>query len=256
MGASSGIGEALALKFDQLESKVILSSRRENELERIKELSLHPENIKILPLDLLDSASFKEKTEQAFSLFGTIDYVFINGGTSSRGYVSDTVMEVHQRIMDLNYFSYVGLTREILPFFKKQGNGHFVVTSSVMGKIGSLCRSAYAASKHALHGFYDCLRAEVAEDNIRVTILTPGYIITNISLYTLTADGSPNRKESKNIDSGLPAGMAADQIIKAVGKNKNEAFIGKKFRAEHFSLYLMRFFPDVLHKVVRKFKPE
>jgi short-subunit dehydrogenase len=253
IGASSGIGEALTFRLNQLQCRTIISSRRIDELERIKNSALYPENITILILDLLDFSLFKEKTEQAFYYGNSIDYVFLNGGTSFRGLIFDTLLETHKRMMDLNYFSYAGLTKEILPFFEKQHKGHFVVTSSVMGKIGTPRRSAYAASKHALHGFFDCLRAETAKDSIRVTILTPGHIATDISFHTLTADGSPKMERNKIHDQGLSAEKAALQILHAVRKNKNEVFIGKKFGLEHISLFLMRFVPDFLHKMVRKF---
>jgi dehydrogenase/reductase SDR family protein 7B len=90
--------------------------------------------------------------------------------------VIETSLDVHRRVMELDYFSYVALTQAVLPYFVERGGGHFAVMSSVMGKIGTPMRSAYAAAKHALHGFFDCLRAEVSSSNIRVTILTPGYI--------------------------------------------------------------------------------
>lgn len=256
VGASSGIGEALAVYFNQLGSKIILSARREEELLRIKNSTLFPENNKILPLDLFDSSDFNEKTKEAFSFYNTVDYVFLNGGTSSRGSVAETNIEVYKKMMDLNFFSYVELTKEILPYFNKQKHGHFIVTSSTMGKIGSLGRSAYASSKHALHGFYDCLRAEVTPQNIYVTLLTPGYIATNISYNSLMPDGSPRKEMSENIKNGLPVAKAAQQIAKGVKKKKNEIFIGKKLGVEHLSLFLMRFFPGILHKAVRAFPPK
>ncbi|MDR1877232.1 MAG: SDR family NAD(P)-dependent oxidoreductase [Flavobacteriaceae bacterium] len=256
IGASSGIGEALVYDLNRRGSRLVISSRRINELERVKNSAPYPENIHILTLDLLDFSLFREKTEQAFSIYTRVDHVFLNGGTSSRGFVADIKFEVQQRLMNLNYLSYVGLTGEILPFFKKQGNGTFIVTSSVMGKVGTPNRSAYSASKHALHGFFDCLRAEVAQDNIRVILLTPGHISTNISLHTLMPDGSPKMERNRLHENGLSAGKAAYQIIKAVERNKKEAYIGRKFTSEHLALFLFRFFPNLFHAIIRKIKTE
>ncbi|MDR2123054.1 MAG: SDR family NAD(P)-dependent oxidoreductase [Flavobacteriaceae bacterium] len=256
IGASSGIGEALVYNLNALGSKLIISSRKKEELNRVKEGASHPENIHVLTLDLLDFSLFKEKTREAFSIHERIDYVFLNGGTSSRGTVAEMKFEVQQKLMNLNYFSYVGLTKEILPFFKRQKEGAFVVTSSIMGKIGTPNRSAYAASKHALHGFFDCLRAEVASDNIKVILLVPGHVSTQISLHTLMPDGSPKMEKNRLHEKGLSKEKAAFQIIKAVKKNKKEVYIGKKYNQEHLSLYLFRFFPELLHKIIQKIKTE
>ena len=255
VGASSGIGRALAENLSTQGEHLILSSRNEEKLNEIKNSSSLPENIRILPLDILRFNELEEKTTQAFALFGEIDYVFLNSGTSSRGTVLDTQMLVHRQIMDLNYFSYITLTQHILPFFIKRKSGHFVITSSVMGKIGTPLRSAYAAAKHALHGYYDCLRAETAKYGIRITLLTPGHVSTDISLHTLMADGSAKGVNDETHQKGLPACEAARQILRVVARNKNEAYIGKKLTQEHLSLYLFRFCPDLLHKIVRKKTP-
>ncbi len=149
-----------------------------------------------------------------------------NAGISQRSLVIETELDVHRKIMELDYFSYVALTKALLPHFIARKTGHFVVVSSVMGKIGTPMRSAYAAAKHALHGFFDCLRAEVSPAGIKVTILTPGYINTNISLYSLTK--SPYGKaKSEDISNGLPSEKAAEQILSAIKRGAFEAYIGR-----------------------------
>ncbi len=151
-------------------------------------------------------------------------------------------MEVHRKVMEVDYFSYVAISKAILPHFISRKAGHFVVTSSVMGKIGTPMRSAYAAAKHALHGFFDCLRAEVSSQNIKVTILTPGYIKTNVALNAITKDGTNLGRQSQNINNGLSPGKAAVQILNAISKGRYESYIGK-FGGEKISLWLMRFAP-------------
>ena len=161
-GASSGIGEALAYAFSAGGAKLILSSRRADELERVRLACARPERVKVIPMDLMDHALFGVKTAEAIAAFGQIDVVVHNGGVSQRGLVMETSMEVQRKVMEVDYFSYVALTQTVLPHFVQQKSGQFVVVSSVMGKIGTPMRSAYAAAKHALHGYFDCLRAEVA----------------------------------------------------------------------------------------------
>lgn len=254
-GASSGIGEALAYKFSVEGAKLVLSSRRESELQRVRSACAHPENVSILPLDLVDLASLEDKTARAIGAFGHIDIMVHNGGVSQRSIVAETSLEVHRQVMELDYFSYVALTRHLLPHFLTRSAGHFVVVSSVMGKIGTPMRSAYAAAKHALHGFFDCLRAEVSANHIQVTLLTPGYIRTNISLNAVTADGSKLGVLGKDIGNGLAPDKAADQILRAVRAGKYEAYIGK-FSGERFALLINRFAPSVLVKIAAGLNPK
>ena len=166
-----------------------------------------------------------------------------------------TDLDVHRKVMELDYFSYVALTKALLPHFLERKAGHFVVVSSVMGKIGTPMRSAYAAAKHALHGFFDCLRAEVSPMNIKVTILKPGYIQTNIALNAMTKDGSKLGKVSGNIEGGLPAGKAAVQIKKAIARGAYEAYIGR-LSGERVALWLNRLAPGLLIRIAPKQVPK
>jgi short-subunit dehydrogenase len=218
-GASSGIGEALAYNMSVIGAKLILSSRRAAELERVKNNCAHPENVRILTLDLTDSAHLGTKVPIAISLFGHIDIMVHNGGISQRALVAATGIDVHREVMELNYFSYIILTKALLPHFIERHSGYFVVTSSVMGKIGTPMRAAYAAAKHALHGYFDCLRAEVGKQGIRVTILTPGYIQTPIAV--ISGDGSFLSSTPEKVNGGFSADKAAGQIIRAI---QNEAY--------------------------------
>lgn len=253
-GASSGIGEALAIAATAEGCKVVLSARRRDELERVAKLCQGAETL-VLPLDLSKPEEFEPATAQVLAKFGRIDIMVHNGGLSNRSWVKDTHIDVHRRLMEVNYFGYVGLTKAVLPSMQARRSGQFVVVSSVMGKIGTPMRSAYAASKHALHGFFDCLRAEVAGDGIAVTIICPGYIQTNVSQNALTADGAKLGKASEDISNGLPPGEAAQQMLKAIGARVSETFIGKLGK-ERMALTLNRFLPSVLERVVRGAVPK
>lgn len=254
-GASSGIGEALAYALSAKGAKLILSSRREDELERVKRGCTNKGNVTLLPLNLLEISSFESKTAAAIYCFGQVDIMVHNGGVTQRSLVAETELTVHRQVMELDYFSYVALTKALLPHFIGRKTGHFVVTSSVMGKIGTPMRSAYAAAKHALHGFFDCLRAEVAADNIKVTILTPGYIQTNISQFAITKDGTTLGQPSQNISNGLSSDRAAVQILKAIKNQSFEAYIGS-FSGEKIGLWLNRLAPGLLIKIAPRLKPK
>lgn len=255
-GASSGIGEALAYAFSAAGARLLLSSRRTEELERVKAACMRPEQARVLPMDLYDIDSFPARAAEAIGAFGQVDIMIHNGGITQRSLVLETDLEVHRRVMELNYFSYVALTKALLPHFLQRRSGHFVVMSSVMGKIGTPMRSAYAASKHALHGFFDCLRAEVSASNIRVTILTPGYIQTDISRHALTKDGTELGTQSENIARGFPVDKAAEQMIRAVARGAYEAYIGKAAGGERLALVLNRWAPGVLIREIRKHPPK
>ncbi|WEK36866.1 MAG: SDR family NAD(P)-dependent oxidoreductase [Candidatus Pseudobacter hemicellulosilyticus] len=255
-GASSGIGEALAGALLQQNAKLILSSRREAELLRVSGQSTDPQRVAILPLDLEKPETFEAAVQQAIQAFGQIDYMIHNGGISQRSLVVDTQPSVQRKVMEVDYFSYIELTRLLLPHFKQQGRGHFVVMSSVMGKIGTPMRSAYAAAKHALHGFFDCLRAELWQEQIQVTIITPGYIRTNVTRNAVTASGEKLNKEGKDISRGYPPEKAAQQILKAIRKGKYEKYVGRAFSKEWMAIQLMRLFPTLAIRVFRTAVPD
>lgn len=254
-GASSGIGEALTCELAKLGAKLIISARREEELKRVQQQA-GKSDIYILPLDLEASATFSSKVQQAISVWGHIDIIIHNGGISQRSLVKDTLPAVQRKVMEVDYFSYIELTRLLLPHWQQRKTGHVVVISSVMGKIGTPLRSAYAAAKHALHGFFDCLRAEVWKDNIKVTLIMPGYIRTQVSLNAVTATGEKLNELGKNIGHGYPAGKTALQILKAIEKGKYEKYVGRPFSKEWMAIHVMRLFPALAIRIFRNAVPQ
>jgi short-subunit dehydrogenase len=250
-GASSGIGEALAYAMSAQGAKLILSGRRIAELERVKNNCAHPDHVHILPLDLTDSADLEAKVSTAIALFGHIDIMLHNAGISQRSLVAETEIRVHRAVMELNYFSYIILTKALLPHFIERRSGYFVVTSSVMGKIGTPMRAAYAAAKHALHGYFDCLRAEAGQYGIKVTILIPGYIHTPISV--ISGDGSFLSSKPEQINGGFSADKAAGQIIKAIQNEAYEPYIGKYIGEERLALFVKHFLPGLFTRLIPRF---
>lgn len=248
-GASSGIGEALALELARRGARLVLSARREDELRRVAHATqLPPEHVLVLPVDLTDEVSLPDKVQVVLDRFGQIDYVFQNAGITQRGTVEETKFDVYRQIMEINYFSVVALTKAVLPHLLSRGRGHFVVTSSVAGKLGTKQRSGYCASKHALHGFFDALRAETHQAGLRVTLVCPGYIKTPISLHALDADGQRHGRMDLNQQKGMDPATCARQICNAVDRKREEVYVGG---IEVMGIYLKRFFPGLLSRILR-----
>jgi short-subunit dehydrogenase len=255
-GASSGIGEALAYELAARGAKLILSARRKEELEKVKGNcpAKSQADVRVLPLDLTKPETLKLSTDAALQIFGHVDILVNNGGISQRSFAKDTLIDVDRRIMEVNYFGAVTLTKFLLPHFLKRQAGHFVTVSSVTGVFGTPYRSGYAASKHALHGFFDSLRAELwsdVKDKITVTMICPGFIHTPITLSAVTGDGSPLGKMDDAQYKGKPADWCAVKIADAIEKKKEEVYIGG---IETLGVRFKRIFPKWFSRYIRTAK--
>lgn len=246
-GASSGIGEATAIALSKKGAKVILSSRKRDQLEQVA--SKCAGETYILPLDLADSSNFNEVTQEAIKAFGQVDILLNNGGISQRSLASETPLDIDRKVMEINYFGNIALTKAILPHFKERRSGRVVVISSLSGKFGFLLRSAYAASKFALVGFYESLRLEEEKNNLQVHLVFPGFIRTNISKNAIDASGNSHGEMDNNQNQGISAEECALRLIKGIEKDKRDIFIGGK---EMMSLKIQRFFPNLFHKIIKK----
>lgn len=252
-GASSGIGEALVYAFAKENAKIILSARREKELIEVqKKAGLTSENSMILTLDLEKNKDYTNEADAILKKFGKIDQVIHNGGVSQRSLVKDTKLSVFRRIIEINYLGAVSLTLSTLPIFQKQKSGQYTVITSIVGKIGSPLRSGYSGSKHALHGFFDSLRAEEWGNGIRVLLVTPGYIQTQVSVNALVGDGKNQGTMDEAQAQGIPAEICAQKILKAIQNGKEEIVIARL--REELATYLKRFFPKTLSKILRNAK--
>ncbi len=250
-GASSGIGEACAYEFSRQGAKLILSARREDRLAAIRAKCRDPREVFVLPMDMTEIDLIPHRSRQAAEVFGPIDLVVHNAGISQRSLATESDLSVDRRIMEVNYFSIVALTKELLPNMIERKQGQVAVVSSVTGFVGTPLRSAYAASKHALHGFFDSLRAEVHDHGISVTLICPGFIQTEISKSALVGDGSEYQVMDQAQQNGMPVAKCARKIVKAIYLRKREVFIGGK---EIAGIYLKKWFPGVAATVVRKIK--
>lgn len=251
-GASSGIGEELSKQLAKQKAKLILSARRIPELERVQQECLqYTTDVAILQVDLLDNAALPAIAEKAIALFGRIDMLINNGGISQRSSVLETTADVEQRIMQTNYFSAITLTKAVLPQMEKNGFGNIILMSSITGKIGVPNRSTYCASKHAIIGYFDSLRAELKMRNspVNINIIMPGYIHTNISIHAVTGDGREQGLMDKGQANGMSVEVCAKKIITAIRKNKKEVLIGRK---EILMAYFRRFIPSLYYNLITK----
>lgn len=252
-GASSGIGEALAFELAKRNARLILSARNENALKEIvKNASLKEGDVLIIPFDLADTSHADEYVKKIIEKFGRIDILFNNGGMSQRGEALQTGNEIERQLFEVNYFAQVALAKAVLPQMIKQQSGQIVVTSSIAGKFGFYLRSTYSAAKHALHGYFESLRLETEKQGIKVLMVCPGKIKTNVSLNAVEASGNRHSQMDESHQNAMSAESCANQILSAIENHKKEILIGGK---EIFTVYIKRFLPALFYKIIRKQSP-
>lgn len=245
-GASSGIGRALAIALAQQKAILILTATNVDVLQELA-LELRTHTIcHVLPFDLLNVDAIPELVNQAVSLEGKIDVVIQSAGISQRAIANDTTIAVNRKLMELNFFAPVILTQAILPHFKKANSGNMTVISSVAGLMGFPLRSGYAASKHALKGYFETLQAELYKTKIGITLVYPGRIDTNISKNALTGNGNQFGETDENNEVGIDVGVCAEKIISAIQTNKRKVIIAK---AERLLYFFWWYFPSVYYKI-------
>jgi len=252
-GASSGIGEALALQWASPGTQLILSGRNHKQLEIIKDSCiLRGADVQIIAFDLTRKEEIAQAVAEVEETYPRIDILVNNGGITQRSRLLDTSEEVARRIMEVDFWGHVALTQQILPFMIKTGGGKILVISSLTGLFGFPMRSIYAAAKHALHGFFETLRLEHFRDNIRVTMICPGMVKTNISLHALTSTGQEHGLMDKGQENGVRVERCAATIIRAVNRNRKEVIIGKK---DVIMPYLKRYCPWLFYIIAKRIDP-
>jgi short-subunit dehydrogenase len=234
-------------------SRVIASSNDEAGLKKVADsCSAMKGSITNVPFDLSETAGIEETVSDVIKKEGRIDMLLNIGGISQRALIKDTPLWLDRRIMEINYFGTIALTKAVLPYMISNGGGHIVATSSISGRFGFPLRSAYSSSKQALHGFFETLLLEHKGDNIRVSVLIPGRVRTNISLHALTASG----KEHGRLDEGLAGGVtpekAAQQIIRGLRRNRREILVGS---SELLMLKIRKYMPALFFRIAGRIKP-
>lgn len=252
-GASSGIGKAVAVEISKAKAHLILSGRKEDALREVAgTCEQNGSTTAIIPFDLGDEKSVEAAGQKALSENPKIDCLYHFGGISQRSVVSETPLFVDRKIFEVNYFGTIALTKAVLPRMIENGGGHIAVTSSIVGKFGFPYRSSYSASKQALHGFFESLRAENVKQNIRVSMIIPGFINTNISVNAITKDGQAHAKLDENQEGGMAADRSAVIICKKLKKEKKEILVGGK---ELLMVHIRRFLPRLYYYMASRVKP-
>lgn len=244
-GASSGIGKELAIQLSNLGATLILTSSNAVLLEILRS-ELQSTKVHVLPYDLFDLEGIRTLVEQALAFEGSIDYVIQSAGVSQRAMAEDADITVYKKLMDINYFAPLAITQAILPHFKMKNSGNITVISSIAGLIGFPLRTGYAASKHAVKGYFETLQCELYKTKTTISIVYPGRINTNISKNALIGNGQQFGLTDANNKVGMEVDVCARKIIRGIYKGKKTIIIVK---AERILFWLWWFIPSLYYKI-------
>ena len=244
-GASSGIGAALAREFARLGASLILLARNRKRLEAVREecQQLGAGTVRLVEADTTDYTAI-----DAFvpTVEGKLDYLVLNAGISQRSLAVETAEEVDRRVMEVDFFAPVHLTKALYNAGKWDSHTHIAATSSISGLFGFPQRSAYCAAKHALKGFYEALRLETG---MNVTLLFPGRINTPISLSALEADGTAHGKMDPGQAGGMDADTCARKCVRGILRGKRQVRVGGK---EMIACFAYKWFPGLFFRLAGK----
>jgi len=247
-GASSGIGKALAHELGKAGAKLVLAARREEALQAI---AAQFSDTLVVKTDVTVEAQCRNLIEETVKNFGKIDVLVNNAGISMQvkfDEIQDLIL--FHKIMNVNYFGMVYCTHFALPHLKKS-KGLIVGISSMTGKIGVPTRTAYAASKHAMQGFLDSLRVELMETGVDVSVISPGFVQSEVRMNALGANANPTGESRIDESSIMSAEECARQIHDAIVNRKRDVIIAESFRSKIAPL-LKLLVPKIVDNVSRK----
>ena len=251
-GASSGIGKAVALELSKQNTNLILSDINETGLiEVAKTCEKNNCTTLVVPIDLSNEKSVESAARTVLDKKLKIDGLYQFAGISQRSLVNETPLTIDRKIFEINFFGAIALTKAVLPEMINNGGGQIAVTSSLVGKFGFPYRSSYSATKHALHGFFESLRAENKQNNIKISIFIPGRVRTNISLNAITKDGKTYGKMDDGQENGISPEKAAKIICRGLKRDKKEILVGGK---ELIMVHIRRFFPGLYYYLSSRIK--
>ncbi|XP_035988117.1 dehydrogenase/reductase SDR family member 7B isoform X1 [Fundulus heteroclitus] len=256
-GASSGLGKECARVFHAAGARLVLCGRDAARLQEVvQELNASSTDIQqqqtftpsTVVFDLAKADTVEKAAEEILKCHGHVDVLVNNAGISYRGNILDTHVSVQRGVMETNYFGPIALTQALLPSMVQRRSGHIVVISSVQGKIAIPYRSAYAASKHATQAYFDCLRAEIGHFGIPVTVISPGYIRTNLSVNAVTGDGSKYGVVDKTTASGWDPRDVAGAVLKAVRQKSKDVVLAGPLPT--VAIYLRTLWPALFFRLM------
>lgn len=244
-GASSGIGAELARQLSAQGAKLILTARRADALAEVVS-ACKGGDCQILTADVAQADTLEQLTNDAIGVYGQVDVVIHSAGISQRSTAINTAMDTIRKIMEVNFFATVAITKYLLPHFKQRGSGHVVAISSMAGLMGFPLRTGYAASKHAVKGYFETMQTELDIPNLDITIVSPGRINTPISLSAITETGQAHGKMDEDLLNGIPVSECAEKIVTAMKKKKKHVIIA---RAERYLWWFWWFIPEVYRRI-------
>lgn len=251
-GASSGLGQALAAECAAQGAQVILSARRFDALEQVRQSLVNKDQHLSVAMDITDETQVRHAYEQVLKSKGRIDWLINNAGLSQRALIRDTTMQTERTIMEVDYFSQVFLTKTVLPTFLTQKSGRIAYVSSVAGLLGTQYRASYSAAKAAIHMWANSLRAEVAQDDVGVSVIFPGFVKTNVSFNALNGEGKPQGHQDEAIENGLSPEEFAKTVVQALIEGEEYIVVGGL--KEKLGVWVSRLSPATLYKMIRKMK--
>ena len=254
-GASGGLGHALAIQLAHCHVQtLVLSGRNKESLEVVakdcKEVCPTITTY-VMTCDLADRASVQNLAEMVLQVCETIDVLINNGGVSSRSNFVDTKLEVDERVMQINFLSGAALAKAVVPKMVDQQKGKLLWISSVQGLVGIPSRTSYAASKFAVQGYCEALRAELASSGVTVHVASPGYIRTNLSLSAVTGDGTQYGKMDETTAKGADPKEVAVSILDSVAKGKAD-FVVAATPSATAAIWLRLLCPGILRNMLVK----
>ena len=247
-GASSGIGLELAKQLAAQGAHLILTARNEAAMQDVK-AAHSSDQVALLPADLTDASTLENLVQHAIQVFGHIDTVIHSAGISQRSFAEETEIEVYRLLMELNFFAPIAITQALLLHFRQQGGGHIVAISSMAGLLGFPLRTGYAASKHALKGYFETLQTEHDIPGLHVSLVYPGRIRTPISLHALTGSGAAHGKMDKGQLEGIPVERCAAKIIRGMERKEKRVVVALGERVLWWLWFLL---PALYYKIARR----
>lgn len=251
-GASSGIGKAIALQMADKNVHFILAARRLDELKLLQQdCEKKGATCTNLFIDMQSPDAIAGFAATVLQQFQKIDVLINNAGISQRSQAEETAIDVDRKIMEVNFFGQVNLTKSLWPLLINSPHANIVLISSVVGTFGFPQRSAYSASKHALEGFFESWMLENKRENIFFTTVSPGRIYTNISYSALKADGSAHQQLDQGQAKGISAEACAKKIINGIIRNKRKVYVAQQ---EMVLVILRKCLPFLFFRLVKKLK--
>ncbi len=229
-GAGGGLGRAISLVFATAGARIAALDRDADAVQVLaSELDAAGHEALALACDVSDATACERAMAAVLERFGVIDVLVANAGITHRSAFASTKPEVIRRVMEVNFFGAVHCTQAALPQLRAR-RGTIVVISSVAGFAPLIARTGYAASKHALHGFFESLRTELAPEGVNVVMVCPSFVATGIDRHALGADGQPARHAQQVIGRRAQPVDVAQQVLRAAARGEPLLLVGATAR--------------------------